>query len=326
MKDNKEMIEVTRVKWNPFTQRESSKKFWFQNYPRKPLIDWIEQQTGHNLHSIERTISKIIKPKAYSSYSEEDQTSKLSISRFIKSRFDENVKFTFQVIYIKESELMNMTNWELMERWKLINPTVKVVNKKEKRPFPSDPISQKIFEVFWKKYQPLIRNLSSFMVKHLIQKNFEFEDCSNEIAECLKNVLLWFDENSFTGDKEKFSISYYLNDQVTARTNAMNKTHCEYSYQKIRYKKFTEQEITSEEQMEVIETLHCKSYQSEWDEKLEIDNFVKSLSEIEQKVFKLCMVNVSIPTAHKELGIPRNKFLKLVREVSSKAVSYNRSK
>lgn len=223
-------------------------------------------------------------------------------------------------------EMIEYSNWELMEKWKLINPTVKVTNKKEKRDFPSDQISQKIFEVLWKKYQPLIRNLSSFMLKHLVQKNLEFEDCTQEIAECLKNVLLWFDIESFTGDKEKFSISYYLNDQVTARVNAMNKTHCEYSYQGVRYKKFTEQEITSEEQMEVLEGIHSKSYESEWDESLEISHFAKSLSEIEQKILKLVMEEAPIKDAVKEVGMTKSRYLKLVREVSSKAVSYNKGR
>lgn len=160
------------------------------------------------------------------------------------------------------------------------------------------------------------------MLKHLVQKDLEFDDCSQEIAECLKNVLLWFDIESFTGDRKKFSISWYLHNQVRARVMAMNKTHCSYSYEGVKYKKFSEEQITSEEQTEVVETLHSKEYKEEWDSKLEIDRFVSTLPELEQKIFKLAMEDTPIKNAHKEVGLSKGKYLKLIRIVGSKATSY----
>mgnify|MGYP001351626028 CR=1 FL=1 len=216
----------------------------------------------------------------------------------------------------------NISNWELMEKFKLINPSVKTVNKKEKKEFPNDLISHRIFSEFWTRLFPSVKWNSSYMLKHLVQKDLEFDDCSQEIAECLKNVLLWFDIESFTGDRKKFSISWYLHNQVRARVMAMNKTHCSYSYEGVKYKKFSEEQITSEEQTEVVETLHSKEYKEEWDSKLEIDRFVSTLSELERKIFKLAMEDAPIKEAHKEVGLSKGKYLKLIRIVGSKATSY----
>lgn len=221
-------------------------------------------------------------------------------------------------------ELSTLTGLELVEMFKQLNPTTKTFNKKEEKAFPSDVLSQRIYTEIWRRYTPFIKKNASYMLKHLVQKNLEFEDCIQEIAICLKNLLNWFELETFTGNKSKFCISYYLHNQVRARVSSMNKQFCSYSYQGVKYKKFSEQEIVSEEQMEVVETLHSKEYKSEWDEKLEIDQFVKSLSELEQKIFKLAMEDAPIKDAVKEVGVSKGKYLKLIREVTSKAVSYSR--
>lgn len=221
-------------------------------------------------------------------------------------------------------ELSTLTGLELVEMFKNINPSTPTFNKKEEKTFPSDVLSQRIYTEIWSRLTPSIKWNSSYMLKHLVQKNLEFEDCIQEIAICLKNLLNWFEPETFNGDREKFSLSYYIHQQVRARVSSMNKQFCSYSYQGKRFKKFSEQEIVSEEQMEVVETLHSKEYKSEWDEKLEIDQFVKSLSELEQKIFKLAMEDAPIKDAVKEVGVSKGKYLKMVREVTSKAVSYSR--
>lgn len=221
-------------------------------------------------------------------------------------------------------ELSTLTGLQLVEMFKEINHSTPTFNKKEEKEFPSDVLSQRIYTEVWSRLTPSIKWNSSYMLKHLVQKNLEFDDCTQEVAICLKNLLNWFEPDTFTGDKDKFSISYYLHNQVRARVSSMNKQFCSYSYQGKKYKKFTEQEIVSEEQMEVVETLHSKEYKSEWDEKLEIDQFVKSLSEIERKIFKLAMEDAPIKDAIKEVGVSKGRYLKLVREVTSKAVSYSR--
>ena len=55
---------------------------------------------------------------------------------------------------------------------------------------------------------------------------------------------------------------------------------------------------------------------------MEIDRFVSTLSELERKIFKLAMTDVPVKEAHKEVGISKGKYLKLIREVGSKATFY----
>lgn len=315
MKDNGQLLQVLELRKNIEGKEYYHPVKIFPNYPRKEIIDWFVSMDKNS--SLKKSYASHI-TDVINSYTVEC----ISYRYMIKHIKAAGMKFTIR--RFTPDPLTELTGLQLVEMFKEINPSTPTFNKKEEKPFPSDTLSRRIYTEIWSRLNSSIKWNSSYMLKHLVQKNLEFDDCIQEIAICLKNFLLWFGLENFKGDKEKFSISYYLHNQVRARVTSMNKQHCSYSYDGVKYKKFTEQEITSEEQMEVIETLHSKEYKSEWDEKLEIDQFVKSLSEIERKIFKLAMEDAPIKDAIKEVGVSKGKYLKMVREVTSKAVSYSR--
>lgn len=315
MRDNGQLLQVLELRKNIEGKEYYHPVKIFPNYPRQEIIDWFVGMDFKVKSDYASHITHILESDVYL----KKNSGSLSMHKFIICNGN---KFTIR--RFTPDPLTELTSLQLVEMFKEINPSTPTFNKKEEKAFPDDVLSQRIYTEIWSRLTSSIKWNSSYMLKHLVQKNLEFDDCIQEIAICLKNLLLWFDERNFTGDREKFSISYYLHNQVRARVTSMNKRHCSYSYQGVKYKKFSEQEITSEEQMEVIETLHSKEYKSEWDEKLEIDQFVKSLSELEQKIFKLAMEDAPIKDAIREIGVSANKYLKLVREVTSKAVNYSR--
>lgn len=320
MRDNGQLLQVLELRKNIEGKEYYHPVKVFPNYPRKEIIDWfVGMDKSKGIDSYTHHITNVIHSHVNGRTTNNNLQSTLSMQKFIICN---GMKFTIR--RFTPDPLTELTGLQLVERFKEINPSTPTFNKKEEKPFPDDILSQRIYTEIWSRLTSSIKWNSSYMLKHLVQKNLEFDDCIQEIAIYLKNLLLWFEPKDFTGDKDKFSISYYLHNQVRARVTSMNKQHCSYSYDGVKYKKFTEQEITSEEQMEVIETLHSKEYKSEWDEKLEIDQFVKSLSEIERKIFKLAMEDAPIKDAIKEVGVSKGKYLKMVREVTSKAVSYSR--
>lgn len=220
-------------------------------------------------------------------------------------------------------EQKTQSTWDLLVKYKTINPTIKNNGyKKERKEFASDPVSQAIYSTLFERYTPYIKKKATYMLRKLAG-SYEFEDCVQEIAECLKNAIQFIDlDKVVCEDKSKFSITNYLDFQISAKINSLNKSHFEFSKGGVRQLKFTEQEIVSEEQQEIINNLHSKDYENEWLYNIDIKDFVSTLNELEQKIFKLAMGNVGIPQAHKQVGLSRNLYLKAVKKVSEKAIKF----
>lgn len=121
----------------------------------------------------------------------------------------------YSVHFKSQKELNNSTELDLCKKYRVARESDDFKNQNE------------IYNIFYKRYEGFIMKEAHKMYNRipLSIMAMDFDDCVNEVRDCLRLALNFFDPKKVGSnfDSTKFSICYYVEKQVQAKIHSFSK-------------------------------------------------------------------------------------------------------